>query len=159
MRAIRLTQGYEAIVDDDVAALIEMLGVTPRALVYERGIYAGWDRPAGQGRGVIAMHRWILGDPPGMHIDHRDGIGLHNWMTNLREATVSQNRANSDVAWGVDGCRGVSSRGKTKVFRAKIVCKKVRYDLGTFPTIAEASAAYRAKRIELFGEFSPDVCR
>src|SRR5208337_4201723 len=60
-------------------------------------------------RSKISMHRAILGlglgDP--RKVDHLDGNGLHNWRSNLRLATNSQNQMNRRKAvnntWGFIG--------------------------------------------------------
>ena len=156
MRAIKLTKGYETIVDDDVADLIEILGwpwyaneqPTGGVYVYRMLWVAGK-------RYNVWLHRWILGESAGDLVDHRDRNGLHNWRTNLRTATKSQNAANSDIIRSNTGFRGVYPNKRR--FMARIGLNQKSMHLGTYDTPEEASSIYEAKRRELFGEFAP--CR
>lgn len=43
-----------------------------------------------QGRDVL-LHRFLMGEPDGVLIDHRDGDPLNNKRANLRECTIPQN--------------------------------------------------------------------
>lgn len=107
----------------------------------------------------IAMHRVvmerILNRPlkDNELVDHVNRDGLDNRRENLRLATHSQNAANMRVQkHNKLGVKGVS-RSK-KRFTARIRFNGVLYFLGSFKTIEEASAAYEAKAVELFGEFA-----
>lgn len=53
-----------------------------RKKLYVRGHVDGRD---------VLLHRFIMGEPAGMLVDHRDGDTLHNRRSNLRECTVHQN--------------------------------------------------------------------
>lgn len=57
----------------------------------------------------VALHRFILGDPPaaGMVPDHISGNGLDNRRGNLRWATPSQNNINRHTPTGPSGLVGV----------------------------------------------------
>lgn len=160
MKAVPLTQGYEAIVDDDVADLIDMLGWSWFARVDSRTgtVYAGRLQPQpNKPKAVLHLHRWIVSAPTALLVDHRDGNGLHNWNANLRLATQTQNHGNSVSANSVCGFRGVTPHRNG--FQAQIR-KDGRYHyLGVYPTPEEAHVVYRARHRELFGEFSPDICR
>ena len=87
-------------------------------------------------------------------IDHRDGDGTNNRWTNLRQATPSQNTANSRrPRHNTSGYKGVSLRTSGR-WRA-VVCNKGRLiSLGTFATPEAAHAAYAATARKLFGEFA-----
>lgn len=80
-------------------------------------------------------------------IDHRDGNGLNNRISNLRLATQSQNVANAYMLK-----RGVERRGNR--YRAIIKVQGQRYRLGTFATEDEAQLAYNAAATKFFGEFA-----
>lgn len=88
-------------------------------------------------------------------IDHRDGNGLNNRWSNLREATRSQNAANCGaMRTNKYGLRGVCFHKSAGRFQAQIkVDGKNRY-LGLFDTKEEARAAYLAAAIEEHGEFA-----
>jgi hypothetical protein len=86
---------------------------------------------------------------PQAELDHINRIKEDNRITNLREATRSQNAANFPLRRDNKlGIRGVClSRGK---YVAQIRCKH----LGCFVTAEEASATYQKAARELFGEFA-----
>jgi hypothetical protein len=93
--------------------------------------------------------RWPDGD-----LDHADTDGTNNRWLNLREATRSQNVANcrtpSNNKLGVKGVRKQARGGYLARIRVagKAIC------LGTYPSIEEAAAAYRAAAIKHFGDFA-----
>jgi hypothetical protein len=93
--------------------------------------------------------RWPEGE-----VDHKDGDGLNNRWRNLREATRSQNHANSKRARNnTSGFKGVrlSRSGR---YRARIAVNKKRIALGSFDTPEEAHDAYCRAAKKFFGEFA-----
>ena len=106
---------------------------------------------------LVAMHRLIMGNPEGMHIDHRDGNTLNNRRENLRVCTRSQNKANSKIYRNnTSGFKGVSFV-KKQLARPWIACiyhNRKRLYLGHFATPAEAHEAYKAAALRIFGEFA-----
>jgi hypothetical protein len=79
-------------------------------------------------------------------LDHEDGDPANNALANLREATLSQNRANNIKD------RGYSK--KNSKFQARIQVNGQRVYLGTHATESKARAAYEAASLKLFGAFS-----
>lgn len=110
------------------------------------------------GRSFMA-HRiiWAMvhGVDPGATIDHRDGDPLNNRLSNLRQATRSQNamnrRARSDNS---SGCTGVHWHASSRKWAAAIGAGKARQHLGLFDNIADASSAYRQAAARRHGEFA-----
>ena len=87
-------------------------------------------------------------------VDHKDGDKINNRLTNLREATVSQNAANKKMnATNRCGFKGVRSTG-TGRWRATIETNRKSISLGRFDTPEEAHAAYVAAAKNIFGEFA-----
>ena len=79
-------------------------------------------------------------------IDHRNGDGLDNRISNLREATHSENSQNKAVsATGGTVFDWATPRLKRR-FRAYIKVDKKQIWLGTFLTREEAHAAYLAAK-------------
>ena len=113
----------------------------------------GYTRIGLKGR-VYKAHRlaWKLhyGTDPVGQVDHRNGNGFDNRISNLREATHSQNMWNQ-----ARPDKGVSFCGKQrKKWKALVAADNVTHRLGSFETKEEALEAVRAKREELHGEFA-----
>ena len=98
---------------------------------------------------------WLIvhGEWPSRRLDHRDGDGLYNGISNLRPATNSQNIANSRLRKdNLAGFKGVSSAGRR--YRARLRHQGKSRHLGCFDTPEEAHAAYMKAAREMFGEFA-----
>lgn len=96
----------------------------------------------------------MKGEWPPCQVDHEDTNKRNNRWTNLRLATGSQNQANrSAVKNNALGAKGVE-RTKSGKFRARLKVAGNNQHLGTFNTIAEASAAYAAAARQTWGEFA-----
>jgi len=94
---------------------------------------------------------WITGKWPENQIDHINGIRNDNRFYNLREATQSQNSANSSKRNSI-GYKGVCKRFNKWESQIKIDGKKIH--LGYYDTPEEAHATYVAKAKELFGDYA-----
>lgn len=101
----------------------------------------------------VPIHRWLLRNPSGLFVDHANGNTLDNRRDNLRACTRSENVRNRAInqRHGV-GLKCVSlHRGR---YTARIQVDGKRWSLGTFPTAAEAHAAYVAASRKHHGEFA-----
>lgn len=87
----------------------------------------------------------------GMEVDHRDGRKTNNVLSNLRQATRSQNKWNS-LRMRRKGSYMSKRTGKHEA-RIRVNGKETR--LGGFVTEAEAHEAYRQASLKIHGEFSP----
>jgi len=126
------------------------------------GKKAGWVTPYGyqaisiSGNCYLA-HRlaWLYmkGCWPAQFIDHIDGNKLNNVFSNLREADMSHNVANTTKrTHNTSGFKGVfAQNGKWKAYIKK---DYVGRHLGMFPTRELAAEAYAKAAKELFGEFA-----
>jgi hypothetical protein len=91
--------------------------------------------------------------PPGMWVDHKDGIKSNNRISNLRLATPTQNQQNK-AGYG-SYSKGVTWRPRyRKPYQAKIRVNGVRLHLGSFATEAEAAIAYQDACLKYHGEFA-----
>lgn len=88
-------------------------------------------------------------------VDHKDRDPANNKWSNLREATQTQNRANSiGKRDSESGIKGVCWYAPTNKWRAAIQRDGVRHHLGYFKSKQDAAAAYRKAANKLFGEFA-----
>lgn len=96
---------------------------------------------------------YVYGQWPTKPIDHKNGNRTDNRISNLREASNSQNAANgkahTDNASGFKGVRKMNSR-----FSARIFVKGRAVHIGTFDSPQEAAAAYDKAAKTYFGEFA-----
>lgn len=99
---------------------------------------------------MYIYNRW-----PNYILDHIDGNRANNKLSNLREATQSQNCANAKLrSNNTSGFKGVYYHPKTGKWKSQIKKDGVSRHLGLFPTPEEAHKAYVKAAKELFGEFA-----
>lgn len=99
---------------------------------------------------------WLFtyGEWPVGILDHVDRDKRNNAIANLRQATKSQNAANSKVRWtNTLGVKGVSVCPKTGKYRARIRVNGKEVHLGLFDSVSAASDAYRKRAGVEFGAF------
>ena len=150
-REIPLTQGYVAIVDDDMYEYLMQWKWT-----YSNGYAVRADK-SGWSRGQVLMHRVVAQAPDGIDVDHKDLDRLNCTRENLRLASRSQNGANRPATKrNTTGYKGVQPSGNAykRPYRAEIRFLGKNIYLGSFETAEEAARAYDAKAVELFGEFA-----
>lgn len=110
----------------------------------------------GQRKVCHRTHRVILGvtDPDEL-IDHADGDGLNNRRLNLRQASRTQNAANSRLrTTNGTGFRGVSQCPRTGRYHAQITVERRAIFLGYWDDAAMAAAAYDGAARALFGPYA-----
>lgn len=95
---------------------------------------------------------YLTGAWPCMPVDHRDGDPFNNRWSNLREATQAQNAANAARRAGRGLPKGVRRNGRG--YTARIRFEKRLINIGTYPTVDEAAAAYLETAVRLYGEFA-----
>lgn len=98
------------------------------------------------------MHRLIL-DAPG-DVDHRNMDGLDNRRSNLREATRSQNMANSRSRGGSSQYKGVGWHKAAGKWKAAICIEGKSVHLGLFADEKDAALAYDRAASYAWGEYA-----
>lgn len=94
---------------------------------------------------VLVYGRWPA---DGMEIDHIDGDGSNNKLSNLREVPHVDNQKNQRrMSTNTSGCTGVSWRKERQRWSAKMYKGKSTIYLGLFKTFEEAVAARKAAEI------------
>lgn len=107
-------------------------------------------------RGTHLIWLIVHGRYPACIIDHINGVTSDDRLLNLREASISENAANSrrhidrinNLPKGVYACPG------NKPFMAAICINRKKKTLGYFDTPQEAADAYQRAAISHFGEFA-----
>jgi hypothetical protein len=105
------------------------------------------------GKKIIKLHRFLMGDPPGLVVDHRNGDRLNNRKSNLRACTVKQNNMNAPMSKrNTSGYRGVTFSKRTKKWRAMISLDGIKKHLGYFDRPDAAAAAYEEAAELYYGD-------
>lgn len=155
MKELQLTKGYVAIVDDEDYERVG--GRVWKALVNKesRTVYAvHWESAMGRTVAVL-LHRFLMGAPIGVEVDHRDGNGLNCRRYNLRLATDAQNKHNRGIgSANTSGYKGVSRRSDCDKWRAQIMVNRKYIHLGNFDTPQAAAEAYAVAALKYHGEFA-----
>lgn len=147
MKEIALTQGYVALVDDEDFARVS------RLKWHADWSPSGWYAKAESGGRQVRMHRYIIGAPPDVDVDHRNGNTLDNRRKNLRPATPSGNAANQRIKPHSSKYKGVRKHRDGK-WEARIRHQQRLTYLGLHPSEEQAARAYDRAARELFGEFA-----
>ena len=86
-------------------------------------------------------------------IDHKDRNPSNNALSNLREATVSQNALNSVNRTNTSGYRGVTWNKRAKKWQAQARLNNRYHYLGVFESSEDASSAFEAFSRTHHGQF------
>jgi hypothetical protein len=97
----------------------------------------------------------IKGYWPKNTVDHKNNVRSDNRWDNLREATQSQNVANSRLSSrNTSGFKGVSYVRQSGRWAAYIKVKGVARRIGEFDTPEEAHEAYKREAVAVWGKFA-----
>lgn len=154
-KRIKLTRGYEAIVDDEAFEHLNQLkwyAIPKGNTVYARR----WTSRKCPPRKSIYMHRMIM-DFPDEEVDHKNCNGLDNRRENLR---ITRNKQNNQANVGKmnkkcsSKYKGVHWCKRDKRWYSSIYVNGKGLHLGLFRDEEEAAKIYNKAAIEHFGEFA-----
>jgi AP2 domain len=150
MKAIPLTKGFAAIVDDD--DYDRLVVYKWRALMGNKGIV--YAQRHGEKDGSVLMHRQIMDAGPDDLIDHKNFDGLDNRKDNLRFCSRTQNAHHNRVVYS-KSYKGVRKNRDGDKYSARIrLGNGRRIHLGSFDTAEEAAKAYDVAAVMHCGEFA-----
>lgn len=163
-RTIKLTKGYETIVDEQDFEYLSQhrwKALVTKGLVYaaRTKMLSGRLSSGCRRSTIVLMHRVIIGAKTGEQVDHRNTDTLDNRRKNLRIATVRQNAANARKTRGCSRFKGVYWNKGKHLWQAQIADgiregkQVVRY-LGRFEHEIEAARAYDRAARRMHGEFA-----
>jgi len=118
----------------------------------------GYWRIAVDGERYLA-HRlawmYVYGKWPDDEIDHKNGNKLDNRISNLREASRSQNLANTKTRKdSTHGLKGVSFHKRDGKYMTRIMAEKKRIMIGYYLTAEAAHEAYRIASEHYYGDYA-----
>lgn len=143
MRTIELTQGYEALIDDDDYDRVSQYNWC--ASVRDSRVYAQHSvKLSGGAYTQESLHRFIMNATKGTLVDHIDRNGLNNQKSNLRVCDHKQNQWNRDTNSNT-GYKGISESDNGTY--------KVQFAV-TFDTLEEAIVAYNEMATKYHKEFA-----
>lgn len=152
MKTVPLTRGFVTLVDDSDFDRVNQFKWYAQGKASVR-IYAA--RRDKKTRKMVYMHRFVLGAPDELDVDHREGGGLDNRRHNLRLATPSQNGANQKKGTRRSSqFKGVSWDKRLKKWVAYCSDGLRKIHLGCFLDEQEVAHAYDAAASKFFGEFA-----
>jgi HNH endonuclease/AP2 domain len=143
MRRLPLADGRVALVDDDAPEWIFF-----RRWSVSNHCYVATYEAGGRHR---YLHRIVMGEPPGLYVDHINHDTLDNRRENLRVVTNAQNMQNRRGAneGSATGVRGVSWHRASGSFEVHLTVNGKKRCLGYRKTLEEAAALARAGRERL----------
>ena len=135
MKQIKLTKGFEAIIDNEDFKKVNQYKWTVK-IGYSGIKYAF---RTDKNNKTIYLHRFILDVPKKVIIDHINRNGLDNRKTNLRLSNYQQNAFNSKIpSNNTSGIKGVYWDKARNKWHSQIMVNQKMIYLGRFNDLKEA---------------------
>ena len=153
-KQIQLTQGKFAIVDEDV---FDYLNQWKWNAIKGKGTWYAETRIIdSNGSRNVKMHRFIInGNLGALDIDHKNGNGLHNYKSNLRECKNVQNCMNRRKRNNCSSIyKGVCYIKRNRNYSSVIKVEGNPVWIGAFAEESDAALAYNDAAIKYFGSFA-----
>ena len=148
-KTIKLTQGYEAIVDAE-----DYKELNKDRWHYNCGYAKRNVKINGKGEKIL-MHRVVDDTPNGMQTDHINHDTLDNRKVNLRSVTHQQNLMNQLPQKNLSSKhKGVYWYRAYRKWKAQIQAEGKRVGLGYFINEEDAAKAYNEAATKLFGVYA-----
>lgn len=159
MKKIQLTQNYETIVDNKYFEILSESNWRIGHKNNRKNLYARRTIYLNSKRIVQPMHRYLMKlegyNISGKDIDHKDGNGLNNQISNLRLCNKTQNGGNRKISINnTSGYKGVSKKRNAKKWESSIKYNQKSIYLGLFSNKIDAAKAYDIAAVKYFGEFA-----
>lgn len=146
---IELTQGLTALVDDDHYE--ELSNYNWSVSGCDKYCYA----QANINKKVTSMHRFIMGSPVGLCIDHINHNTLDNTVDNLRICDKSENGRNGRSRKNTSSkYKGLYFSKQKQRWNVTILLNKRKIHIGTFKSETCAAKAYDRAAKKYYGEFA-----
>ncbi len=153
MKRIKLTRGFEAMVDDEDFEYLNQW----KWHIAKNNKYAARREYFKGGKGkskIVYMHRQIMNPDVNKEVDHINGDGLDNRKSNLRSITSIQNHYNHKIlSNNKSGYNGVS-KTRNSTWHTCISVNNKTIHVGTYKTPEEAALAYNEAARIYYGEFA-----
>lgn len=148
---VPLTQGQVSLIDDaDADRVLALKWLAHRV---GKDFYARRTQwvPAEKRYTALLLHRFILGAPAGMDVDHINRNTLDNRRCNIRIVTRAENNANHDRARRTNqhGFHGIARHRYGFLGRIQLAGQMHRTRV--YPTAEEAARAWDALAVRLHG--------
>jgi hypothetical protein len=149
MKSIKLTQGYECLVDDED---YDYLSQWQWHVLVGNHVYAmrNSNYMSNGKRKHILMHRVVNKTPDNMYTDHINGNSLDNRKSNLRSVTHSENMLNRKPnKKSTSKYKGVCWHKQHRKWITNLQINKKRIFVGLYKNELDAAKAYVSKVKEL----------
>lgn len=152
MKRVLLTKGKFALVDDEDFEKVSKFRWYAEKAKGKNKFYAAHKRDKKK-----YLHRFVMRDPKGKQIDHRNNDGLDCRKMNLRVATNQQNRMSSVKTKRnkkSSRYKGVTFDKRSGRFIAQIMKAGKHFHLGSSLNQKDCAKMYNKAALKLFGSFA-----